>query len=142
MKRIFSFAVAALLLTTSCSKESAVGIDNGNLGEGAALSFTFNVPLGSYTTYAIAEGTEWAVNTLSVYAYEVGGSRNGELVPITAADFDNAVGTIANSSDTDMIAMKESWVAQYGGRTVDFYFVGNDALRQGVHFRRSHSRCR
>ena len=122
MKRIFSFAVAALLLTTSCSKESAVGIDNGdNLAGGAALSFTFNHPIGNYTTYAIAEGTEWDVHTLKIFAY-------GTTGPVVVSDSDyNIITTGAGTAaQKHVVTMTADWVLANPGKILNFYFVGND----------------
>ena len=126
MKRIFSFAVAALLLTTSCSKESAVGIDNGDnlAGGGAALSFSFDRPIGNYTTYAIATDDEWAINTMDIYVFE-GGILQGKLNEATDYDvsFDPA-------SHTSTLTMKSTWLAGNVGQTLKFYFVANDQSGQ------------
>lgn len=121
MKRLFSFALAAAFAfgLASCSKDVDNGSGTGNDGD-AVLTFTLKNPKGSYTTRAIAEGAEWDMDNIDVYAFFEGQMINGKKLT-EDTDFeateDNGITTIK---------MNSYWVSEYANKTVTFYFVANN----------------
>lgn len=121
MKKVVLFAIAALLTLgfASCNKDAVE--DNNPDTAVAALSFTFDKPVGNYVTYAdpIASASEWAINTLDAYVFTDAGVYKGKLA---SSDYTTSV-----NSHTTTITMTEDWMTANDGSTLRFYFVANNA---------------
>ncbi|MDL2319839.1 hypothetical protein LJC45_01760 [Alistipes sp. OttesenSCG-928-B03] len=130
MKRATIFAMAAMLTfgLASCGKDA---VEDGATPDaaGAALSFSFDKPVGNYVTYAdpIASDSEWAINTLDAYVFNAAdGTYKGKLA---TADYTSSV-----SERTTTITMSKTWMAANLGSTLRFYFVANNAAStDGAH---------
>lgn len=121
MKKFFSLALAALVIgLASCSKDNTLETPNGGDDGLSSISFTFNKPKEAYVqTYAdIATTAEWFIETLDVYA-----AVDGTVTKLTK----DTHYTQVDSEKAYTITMKSDWVSPNTGKTVNFYFVGNDA---------------
>ena len=129
MKKIFSYAMAAAVAfgLASCSKD--VNHENGADG-GLVATFTLQTPKGAFVTYAgIAEGEEWTVNNVDIYAFD---KNAGTMIGTDklAAGTDYEV-TSASGAATTTIKVNASWLSANVGKEVYFYFVGNDVAGAG-----------
>ena len=120
MKKIFGFALAALVFGfASCTKDNVLETGNGDSSL-SAVSFTFNKPQGAFVqTYAdIATAKEWNIATLDVYA-----AVDGTVTKLT----ENTHYTKVDGTKSYTITMASAWITPLTGKTANFYFVGNDA---------------
>ncbi len=119
MKNLFKVSMAAILALGmwSCMKEQPVE------GGATALQFTIKQPVAPFVTRAdIATTNEWNIAAMDVYAVEDGTANNvAKLVEST--DY-----TVAQDAATHTftITMMDAWLQNNGGKTMNFYFVGND----------------
>jgi uncharacterized protein (TIGR02145 family) len=75
------------------------------------------------STRAIASAFEWNIRTLDIYA-----AVTGEPVEkLTAEEFTISPALGNQPNQTYTITLNESWVNRFGGQTVNFYIVANDA---------------
>lgn len=123
---LLSMTLATLVMGfASCSKE----IDDntaGGSGSASAIQFSIKNGKGALVTYAdIAEGDQWTVGTLDVYAFS-GGNMVGGHKMTAGTDY-----TVATSGGTSTITVSNTWLTGVSGSTVNFYFVGNDAASTG-----------
>ena len=122
MKRVTFLAIAAVMtfFVTSCSKDGADTMSPDNSISGAAVSFTFDKPIGVFTTYAdIAYGDEWTIAFLDIYTFDDAGVYQGKLGKDTHY-------TTSVNGNTTTVAMKQAWVDANIGNKLNFYFVAND----------------
>lgn len=129
MKRAKIFAMTAMLALglASCNKDT---VENGTSSDSvAALSFSFDKPVGSYLTYAdpIANDSEWAIESIDAYVFKVSDkSFVGKLTEGADEDY-----TLSVSGHTTTITMTEDWTLDNLGNELRFYFVANNATSTG-----------
>jgi len=125
MKKLLSFAMTTALMfgLASCSNEIENEIDgaNGN----AAVQFSFKTNKGNLVTRAIANDDEMALTSVDIYAFS-GGNRLGDGKLALGSDIKVTTGT-----GTINYAATSEWLAKHAGKTVNFYFVANDASSTG-----------
>lgn len=115
---IFAFSMLLALGFASCSKDAAD--DAAPNATRSGLSFTFDKPVGTYTTYAdIASAAEWTIASLDIHVFKTDGTYVGKLA---AADYDKV-----ETDHTTTITMKEAWVEANYSNAFRFYFVANNA---------------
>ncbi len=123
MKRTFGFLMLGALAwaLTSCSDEAPTA-EPVDAAQG--LSFRITTPSEPLVlTRAIASNNEWKIATLDVYAAE-----SGVVTKLAATDFSISptLGT-TTPNQTYTVTMNNEWLNANSGKTVNFYFVGNDA---------------
>jgi hypothetical protein len=127
MKKIVNslLAVALSLGIWSCANEQPAS----QAGPGdASLQFTMKAPTVPFVTRAdIATANEWNIDQLDVYAGDKTAGMISKLV--SGTDYTMVENT---ASHTFTITMKPSWMSTNQGKTVAFYFVGNDATSIGA----------
>ena len=125
MKKLFSIAMTVALMFgfASCSNEIENEIDgaNGN----AAVQFSFKTNKDNLVTRAIANDDEMALSTVEIYAF-TGGNRIGDGKLAVGDDIKVTTGT-----GTINYAVTPKWLTANAGKTVNFYFVANDATSTG-----------
>ncbi len=111
------------LALSSCSKEEQLTeVPNG---EAAALSFKITKPSSPYVTRAdIATEHEWNIASFDVYV-AVNGGTVAKLVK--DKDYKLSPDALNTTNRTYTITMQTAWLNANRGKTVNFYFVGNDA---------------
>lgn len=124
MKKIFSFVMTAALIVglASCSKEIDNEIDNES-GGNTAIQFSFKTNKGNLVTRAIANEEEMNLTKVEVYAF-AGGTLIGKMTEGTDLSVTTGPGTIN-------YAATSAWIVANSGKTMNFYFVANDATSAG-----------
>ncbi len=123
MKKLLILMAALGLVLSSCSNETPLGPEPVVQGE-AALSFKITKPSSPYVTRAdIATEYEWNIASFDVY------SAVDEIVTKLTKDVDYKLtpDALNTSNRTYTITMQTGWLTANKGKTVNFYFVGNDA---------------
>ena len=72
-----------LLMATSCGSDT--NVPNEPSSEGMAVSFTLSMPVNekiNYTRAEVHDASEYAINSLSLYEYEVGDDNSEKLVRV------------------------------------------------------------
>lgn len=125
MKKLLSFAMTAALIFgfASCSNEIENEIDGAN--GSAAVQFSFKTNKGNLVTRAIANDDEMALTSVDIYAFS-GGNRLGDGKLALGSDIKVTTGT-----GTINYAATSDWLIKNAGKTVNFYFVANDASSTG-----------
>ncbi len=121
MKKIIGFLMFTALMwaLASCADEMSENLPANAEG----LSFRITTPTEPLVlTRAIASNNEWNITTLDVYTAE-----SGTVKKLTPEDFSISPPLGANPGQTYTVTMKNKWLSANSGKTVNFYFVGNDA---------------
>lgn len=134
MNKILSLATALAFAfgLASCSKDADTGTSAANDGD-AVLTFALKLPAGAYVqSRAIAEGAEWTINAVDVYTFDNSGNFIGKLTENT--DFEYETKTSGTTQETNLTTIKvlTSWLADYAGQSVNFYFVGNGTAQTAL----------
>ncbi len=136
MKKLFNLILAIALGfgLWSCSTEIGVNVDPDKTGT-TALRFKISIPKDAYVTRGLAGTNEWTIKTLDVYSAVTGGNV-ARMVAGTDYTIDPAVGGTAKNYT---ITVNSAWIKAYNsnkandGKTIRFYFVGNDTSSGGAH---------
>lgn len=128
-----TWMLALGLLACSCSTQDMEYPTRTAVEQSRALTFTLKMPAGGKISYTRADGemihdeTEYAINHLSLYEYEVGADSSEKLVRILKSNGNgkNVIDLTDRGSDNSY-TISISVPAEYIGKDYRYRFVAND----------------